>query len=631
VRSHSVIYARQAALPDWLAVLQHELGSKDLDGRADLLMISAVLDELDTVVDGAIRGHGTLARPHWQSLLAELDHTRAANGPNVSRLLATPFASLDAALDPKTTPSAADAPRLGESIAQCRAALGDPAVRHGAWDDAVDGFRAGLDPETANARIRVLRDLAEQADGDWERISSTLSGALNNDTFALSGMGHDVSVEPGAHQDAAGLSLEARLDACRTFVGEETQKGHLIAWLAFDQASLPNFYLPLGPAEFWTAQVCPAWPREGRGRPGGPVPDFANDQHEMFLPPLDEPARVLVRLDLGKRSSAGAAEQARDLARTVVQMAVTASNWRLLDGCAFVREESWWGSTIHPEVEHFDNPVHEPTGRYLADLDPNIVEGLVSRLPDVEEIAADVKWAESVRQLPDKAQRAALAIRLLERRLPDAPESHEGWGKRDSWMARARWWLREDYANGLLFRDLRDAALEGVYGLPDRLSANKDKFLKYQQMMLPSKQDLAFEIRPKQIMQGLGALGEELSEWSMATRIVRSVAGYLADGPSTAERLEEHQRRCDVLLRRANRVRNAVIHGNNTVPAVVETVQPLLEHLTARVIRAEFQTLQTNDTIGDILDERRRLRADELSALRDGDGPSEILFARGSG
>jgi hypothetical protein len=39
VRSHSVIYARQAGLPTWLFVLQHELGSKVFDGRDDLLML----------------------------------------------------------------------------------------------------------------------------------------------------------------------------------------------------------------------------------------------------------------------------------------------------------------------------------------------------------------------------------------------------------------------------------------------------------------------------------------------------------------------------------------------------------------------------------------------------------------
>ena len=54
MRSHSVVYAHQAALPDWLAVLQHELGSKSFDGRNDLLMVSAVLDELDTVVPALV-------------------------------------------------------------------------------------------------------------------------------------------------------------------------------------------------------------------------------------------------------------------------------------------------------------------------------------------------------------------------------------------------------------------------------------------------------------------------------------------------------------------------------------------------------------------------------------------------
>jgi hypothetical protein len=439
-----------------------------------------------------------------------------------------------------------------------------------------------------------------------------------------------VSVEAGPLQDSAGWCLEARLDACREFVGESPQKGHLIAWLAFDRASLPNFYQSLGPAELWTAQVCPEWPRDGRGRAGGPVPDFADEQYEIFLPSLDEPTRVLMRLDLGERSSAGAAEHARDLARTIVQMAVTSSSWKLLEGCAFARGGNWWGSTIHPEVEHLDNPVYEPTGRYLADLDPDIVSGLVSRLPDVEEVAADVKWAESVRQLSEEAQRAVLAIRLLERRLPAAPAKQPGWGQPESWIARAHWWLREDYAHQQMLRDLRDAAFEGVYGIPGRLSANRDLFLHYEAMMLPSKGDLAFELRPKEIMEGLADLGGELPPWSMATRIVLRAAKCFTDGSAAAQRLKEHGRRCDILLRRANRVRNAVIHGNNTVPAVVESVQSLLEQLTASVISAGFQTLKTDKKIHDILDRRRQLRVDERAALHGGASPATILFVRES-
>ena len=193
-----------------------------------------------------------------------------------------------------------------------------------------------------------------------------------------------------------------------------------------------------------------------------------------------------------------------------------------------------------------------------------------------------MKWAESVRQLPDEAQRAGLAIRLLERRLPGAPTKQAGWGKPESWIARAHWWLREDDAHQQMLRDLQDAAFEGVYGLPGRLSATGTPSSAIEAMMLPSKGDLEFEIRPKEIMEGLSDLSGELPPWSMATRIVLGAAECFAEGSAAAQRLEEHARRCDILLRRANRVRNAVIHGNNTVPAVVESVQPLLEQLDSK-------------------------------------------------
>jgi hypothetical protein len=628
VRSHSVTYARQAALPDWLFTFQHELGSKVFDGRDDLLMLSAVLDELDTVVAGVQRGHGTLARPHWQSLLAEFDHTREAIGPGVAELVAVALATLNGAIDRDSPPTMSNASVLETAIRHMRVALCDPSVRCAAWDDALIGFRTDIDPELAAVRLRILRDLVELAQGDWAGISSTLAGALNNDTSALASMGYDLEVVAGTHQNAAGWSVEKRLDACREYVGRQPPKGHLIAWVAFDQASLPDFYQALGLAELWAAQVCPQWPREGRGRAKGPVTDFAGDEYETFLPSLEERGRVLMRLDLGEQSNAGAAEHARDLARTIVQMAATSSSWELLDGCAFVRAGHWWGSTIHPHTEILENPVYEPTGRFLADLDPDLVAGLVTRLPHVEELAADVKWAESVRRLPDSAQRAALSIRLLERRLPRASEAQPGWGTADGWLARARSWLREGYANGQLFGDLRDAAFEGVYGIPARHAANKELFLRYQALMLPSKGDLAFEYRPKEIMEGLTDLAGELPEGSMEARIVMSVAASFSHGRAAAKRLEEHGRRFDVLLRRAARVRNAVLHGNDTVPAVVESLQSVLEQLTAAVISAQFQAIEADHEIRDVLDHRRELRESELAALGNDASPKDVLFVR---
>jgi hypothetical protein len=214
VRSHSVIYARQAGLPTWLFVLQHELGSKVFDGRDDLLMLSAVLDELDTVVAGVQRGHGTLRLPHWQSLLDEIDHTTAALGPDVTKLVAIALMPLNAVIDRNSPPTEANASAIGRAIQQARESLCDPGVRRAAWDDALAGFREDIAPELAAGRLRTLRDLVELSEGDWGGISSTLAGALNNDTSALAAMGHDVQGIPGEHQNAAGWSVDQRLGAC---------------------------------------------------------------------------------------------------------------------------------------------------------------------------------------------------------------------------------------------------------------------------------------------------------------------------------------------------------------------------------------------------------------------------------
>lgn len=626
MRSHSVMYARQAALPDWLFALQHELGSKVFDGRRDLLMLSAVLDELDTVVAGLQRGHGTLGRPHWQSLLAELGHTREALGPTAAALVTVALTPLNDTTHRDSPPTMSTAGALASAIEQTRIALCEPSVRCAAWDDALEGFRDNIAPEQAAARLRILRDLVELTQGDWDGISSTLAGALNNDTSSLRPMGYDGEVDLSAHQDAAGWSLQERLEACRVYVAKQPPTGPLIAWLAFDRAFLPDSYQPLGPAELWSVQVCPQWPREGRGRAAGPVPDLQGDEHEMFLPTSNEPGRVLMRLDLGEHSSAGASEHARDLARTIVEMAATSSDWELLDGCAFVRAAHWWGSSLCPHAEFQENPVHEPTGRFLADLDPDLVAGLVARLPHVEELASDVKWAESMRRLPDDAQRAALSIRLLERRLPKVPEDQPGWGSQDGWISRARWWLRDGYANGQLFADLRDAAFEGVYGIEAKSGTNRELFMRYRALMLPPKGDLAFEYRPKAIMEGLSDLAEHLPEGGMETRIVSSAAAWFSDGSAAAERLKEHHQRFDVLLRRATRIRNAVLHGNNTVPAVVESLQSVLEELTGAVVGAEFNAIESTQEIRDVLDHRRELRRAELAALHERARPQDVLF-----
>jgi hypothetical protein len=252
------------------------------------------------------------------------------------------------------------------------------------------------------------------------------------------------------------------------------------------------------------------------------------------------------------------------------------------------------------------------------------VQALTARLPEVEDAAADVRWAESVRGVADGAQRAALTVRLLERRLPAAAGRQAGWGKSDSWPARSRWWLREYWAHLQLFNDLRDAAFEGVYGIDRAL--NRELFLHYEGLMLPRTKGLAFKYRPKAIMRGLRELQGHLRSDRMGNRIVGWTATQLADGPAAAGRIDEHRARFDVLLRRANRVRNAVLHGNDTVPAVVASVEPFLERLAEAVIGAQLRGLETPGGIQAEINELRDHRIAELDRLRNGEDPANVLF-----
>jgi hypothetical protein len=215
-------------------------------------------------------------------------------------------------------------------------------------------------------------------------------------------------------------------------------------------------------------------------------------------------------------------------------------------------------------------------------------------------------------------------VRLLERRLPEAAGGQAGWGRKDGWTARSRWWLRDDWANLQLFNDLRDAAFEGVYGI-DR-AFHQNLFLQYEALMLPRVEGLRFEYRPKAIMRGLHELQGHIRPDRMANRIVGWTATQLTDGPAAAGRIDAHRGRFDVLLRRANRVRNAVLHGNDTVPAVVASVDPFLQRLAEAVIGAQLRGLETQAGIRAELGDLRDRHIAELDHLRHGASPADVLF-----
>lgn len=100
----------------------------------------------------------------------------------------------------------------------------------------------------------------------------------------------------------------------------------------------------------------------------------------------------------------------------------------------------------------------------------------------------------------------------------------------------------------------------------------------------------------------------------------RLIQGYLAPTRRFMTML------IDRLLSRARRVRNAVLHGNDTVPATVESVEPFVQDLCHILISQQLHALRERMTLAQVLAEDRDRVIRSLEHLRRGEAPDRALF-----
>ncbi|WP_344458500.1 hypothetical protein, partial [Actinocorallia aurantiaca] len=71
------------------------------------------------------------------------------------------------------------------------------------------------------------------------------------------------------------------------------------------------------------------------------------------------------------------------------------------------------------------------------------------------------------------------------------------------------------------------------------------------------------------------------------------------------ERIAQYVQRFDVMLNRALRQRNAVIHGVPTVPDVIASIKPFISVLAGTVVNILIKSASTGDDVVDLLEEVR--------------------------
>jgi hypothetical protein len=639
VRSHSLTYSRQSAMDDWLGVFQHQLAGRGDDGRDDLLMPSAVLEELEGLVRGADAGLDPPNQFHWKALRDELASTQSALGPTTLAVTTEGWAALERALAASRPPrDAAQAEPLRDAIAVIRRALSEPAVRQAAWDDALNAHKDDADPERSEARIRVLGDLCAFVGHDWKSLSDRLAQAINDNIIALVALGWPKPTDyaPTGMHDPAGLPMHQRLAVCRKGLASAAPYGPLVAWVGFDNAHLDAPYAKRGPMELWPGSAVPDGLTRG---PGGERPaELSHPYCDMYFPDNLGHPWVLMRLELGDGFRAGAVQQARDLARTLVLLPDEQSGWQLMDGAAIFAGTWLGGERIEPvhHREQFerdrlqDRVERDITAESLLRVDGAFLDRVAQRHPLVDQAAADLQWWDSLDAIPDTAQRTALAVRLLERRLPISEASNLPMKVRRMWSERASWWLRDTWAYQQLVSEMQDAVFETISQLEHPWHPAHDRLAELRDRVIPSQPKGRYLLHLDRAARHMAELGDTLEPYEMARRIVLATAAHLKDGPAASARLAEYRRRFDLLLARANRTRNATLHGGEIAGPVADSVAPFATWMAGVVVTEELEALRHEGSLAESLQRLRQLRQKQLARLNDDQQPIDVLWSNDS-
>jgi hypothetical protein len=635
MRPRDSTFLGQERLPVWAATLTRELAGGGDEAPPAILTPLAALDEIVATASSLIEGRGDVPSGDRASLGQDVSASLSALGTATTQAVVAvlrSFQARDLRPLPQLLADIEGARRLVSAARLLADELCLAQVSRAAWKDCVEAFRDGANTGTCELRIAQVRELCVRRGHGWAALEHRLRSVLADRPYAVLAAGaEEDEIASMDDRQAAGLTIERRMELCADLVGAVPQERDTIVWLAYANADLRRAFLRCGPMQLFSHQLpldairdgCPALNTPDFERPAELADPFA-EAHLSHLP--DEP-HVLVRIRVPPGRIADVAAHARNIASGLVDAANPASQWVLAEGAAMFSDGGWWGTLGFADPAHSEatrrhvNSFDEGTGEALAALD----ERLVSRLAEGGEAAATAiaerRWEKAVTATADPAQRIALAMRTLERALPVARSADETLRDAceryllDAWTFRA---LRDE---------LFDAAYHGIWSLPRSDDAGSSLQWNLREAVLPSTGELSFQFKVRPFIERVGDLVDALPECTMERRMAAEAAESV-DSPGEALRrlgeLDGHFRR---LLARAIRQRNAVVHGAATVPTVVMSCEPFLCRLGRYVVEQTILAVSEEEELLDRLEHARAAWLRQREALRRGAAPAEVLFA----
>ncbi len=572
------------------------------DSVVHVLRPLAALDEVIAVCE-SIRGGRQAPQPHdRRSLRADVQGAMTGLGPELRRALEPTrhdFFHGELADLPELLDDAGGVIRLLNATKVLRERVMRPASSQAAWRDLLASVRSGVDEEVARLHALQLREIEEAFGHEWRWHEMRLRELVRAGEF----------------------------DDVEEVLSFPPSRSAQVAWFIFANADIPGGYLRVGQVQFFSHRL---WPEAVTSREYmSQIPDAEFpaelDEHalEQIKPHGDAEHHVYARVELTGPRAQGtrnpwahgrpSQEWARELVSAIVEAAtfrLGGSAWKLLSGVAVyggtVSDESgtfgdWGGSWGFVDPAFYENqprglPLHEGTGEALDSLKPRFAELVAEGDPTALDAVGEVRWYETTRKQADPAQRIALHVRAFERALPMTGN--------ERWNDAVKHYFSEFWTLDQFDIDLFELAHAAELAVRRHRFAELDHL---EQWLI--RDGLSFTISLGAFLRTAAKIEPLIPQtYRLERRRLRQAVKYAADPTATRDRLREFEQRFVILLDRALRQRNAVVHGVKTVPDVVGSVDRFVARIAGYVVAQSVEGAGTGEDLVEAI-ERGRARS----------------------
>lgn len=621
-RSNWRVDVRVATLRRWLLGEENDSALPEYLDRA--LRPMAAVTELIYLCESILDGRDPPRPSDRVSLRRDTELAMSGIGkafkqerqPDLRSYLRGQIAELETLLD-----DADGVARLLDASRQMLDRIGEPGCATAVWRDLETALSNGTDLDVCWLYLLHIRDVEVLIGHDWPKRAKELS----------------------AEMVVGGFPSGERL------LSTPPDSSGQVAWFIFGNASMESDALRIGQVQFFSERIWPDQVTDKNFFASRPELDHPEELgHEPLLRalrPNDGSLEcVFARVELTGPRAAGrrnpyaqkkpAAAWARQLVSSVVDAATFStggSRWILLTGELIFHTLAEGEQQPLSGVASFEDPTRakamrafrppdlEGTGDALESIQPELADRLADDDPAAAGAVREARWYHAARQAPDPAQRLILHVRAFERSLPLHGD--------ERWDGALRRNFREFWAQGRFDHDLVSLGHQTDWLLqmysPDTLS-QMQQWIEHQPRQRFTTHLAAVLTHAAEIETAMQSLPH--NTWP-ERRALRVVARMQEDPRRAHDCLRALAGHFDVLLDRARRQRNAIVHGIRTNPDVVATVDRFIARLAASVEAQNIYSAAIAEDRDVGLQRGRQARLETLERLKKGDPPaSHILY-----